>query len=115
MDIESLLNPANESQVLTGTSDEDIYQAVMDSIAAHENIKINGGDDVNEDDIPIKPCPTQCNILKAASTINRYLDDLNNLITHKLEGLPGLFNIQICLEESQSTKETVITDFSQRL
>jgi len=73
MDIESLLNPADESQLLTGTSGEDIYQAVIDSIAACENIEINGEDDVNEDDIPIEPRPTRCNILKAASTINRYL------------------------------------------
>ncbi|KAF8232920.1 hypothetical protein L208DRAFT_1269463 [Tricholoma matsutake] len=115
MDIESLLNPANKSQVLTGTSDEDIFQAVMDSIAACENIEINGGDNVNKDDIPIEPCPTQCNILKAALTINRYLNDLNNPIAHKLEVLLGLFNRQLRLEESQSTKETVITDFFQRL
>ena len=115
MDIESLLNPADESQVLTGTSDEDIYQAVIDSIAARENIEINGGDNVNEDDIPIEPRPTRRDILKAASTINRYLDDLNNPIARKLEGLLGSFNRQLHLEESQSTKETVITDFFQRL
>ena len=39
MDIEALLNPAAE------TSDEEIYQAVIDSISARENIEINGGDD----------------------------------------------------------------------
>ena len=32
MDINSLLNPEGECQVLTETSDEEIYQAVMDSI-----------------------------------------------------------------------------------
>jgi hypothetical protein len=115
MNIKSLLNSADKSQVLTGTSDEDIYQAVMDSIAACENIEINSRDNVNKDDIPIKPCPIQRDVLKAASTINRYFNDLNNPITHKLEGLLGSFNRQLCLEESQSTKETVITDFSQRL
>ena len=115
MEIESLLNPADKSQVLTGTSDEDIYQAVIDSIAACENIKINSGDNVNEDDIPIKPHPTQRDILKAVSTINRYLDDLNNPIACKLKGLLGSFNRQLHLEESQNTKETVITNFFQRL
>jgi hypothetical protein len=114
MDIESLLNPADESQVLTGTSDEDIYQAVMDSIAARENIEINGGDDVNEDDIPIEPRPTRRDVLKAASTINKYLDDLDNPVARKLEALLGSFNRQLRLEESQSTKETAITDFFQR-
>ncbi|KAF8236199.1 hypothetical protein L208DRAFT_1128718, partial [Tricholoma matsutake] len=76
---------------------------------------INSGDDVNEDDIPIEPHPTWCNILKAASTINKYLNDLKNPIAYKLEALLGLFNRQLFLEEFQSMKETVITDFFQRL
>ena len=46
MDIESLLNPTGKSHVLTDISDQEIYQAVIDSISARENIEINGGDDV---------------------------------------------------------------------
>ena len=42
MDIEALLNPAGESHILTETSDEEIYQAVIDSISARENIEIKG-------------------------------------------------------------------------
>jgi hypothetical protein len=57
MDIKSLLNPAGESQVLMEMSDREIYQAVMDAINAHENVKINGGDDV-DNNIPLEPCPT---------------------------------------------------------
>ena len=38
MDINSLLNPEGECQVLTETSDEEIYQAVMDSIKAYRDI-----------------------------------------------------------------------------
>jgi hypothetical protein len=44
MDIESLLNPAGESHVLMESSDKEIYQAVIDSIAACENIEVNGRD-----------------------------------------------------------------------
>jgi len=69
MDVESLLNLADESCVLTETSEKDIYQTVMDLIVAHENIELNSGDNVNGD-IPIEPCPTWCDILKAALTIS---------------------------------------------
>lgn len=72
MDLELLLKPASESQVLMETSDCEIYQAVMDAINVHENVKMNGGDDVNVDsDIPLKPRPTRCDVLKAVSTIGR--------------------------------------------
>jgi hypothetical protein len=66
--VESLHNPAGESQVLTETSDHEIYQAVMDAIDARENVEINGGDDV-DNDIPLEPCPTRHDILKAISTM----------------------------------------------
>jgi DDE superfamily endonuclease len=114
MDIESLLNPAGESHVLTETSDKEIYQAVMDSIVARENVEINGGDDVNEDDTPIEPRPTRRDVLKAVSTISRYAEDLNYPIARKFEALLGSFNRQIRLEETKSMKETVLTDFFQR-
>jgi len=89
MDIESLLNPAGESQVLMETSDREIYQAVMDAINARENVEINGRDDV-DNDIPLKPRPTRCDILKAISTIGRYVDDLNELIACKMEAVLGV-------------------------
>jgi hypothetical protein len=37
--------PAGESQILTETSDKEIYQAVIDSSTARENLDINSGDD----------------------------------------------------------------------
>jgi hypothetical protein len=48
MDIESLLNPYAESHTLTDILDKEIYQAIMDAKEAHENLEINGGDDVDE-------------------------------------------------------------------
>jgi len=48
------------------------YQAVTDSIAARENIVINGGDDVDED-IPIEPRPTRRDDLKAVLTDHRQM------------------------------------------
>ncbi|KAF8224232.1 hypothetical protein L208DRAFT_1312660, partial [Tricholoma matsutake] len=100
--------------VLTDISDQEIYQAVINSISAHENIEINSGDDVNKEDIPIMPRPTRCEVLNTVLTITRYILDLNNPIAHKLEAILGSFNRQLCLEESKRMKETVLTDFFQR-
>lgn len=75
MDIKSLLNPAGESHNLTETSDTEIYQAVMDAIDAQEKMEINGGDD-GDNDIPAEPRPNRHDVLKAVSTIGRYIDDL---------------------------------------
>ena len=49
--IEALLNPEGEFQVLTmtETSDREIYQAVMDAIEACDNMEINSGDDIELD------------------------------------------------------------------
>src|SRR5882762_786157 len=71
MDIKSLLNPVSESHILTETSDQEIYQAVIESITACENIKTNSGDDTDDmNDTPIEPCPTRHEVLMAVSTIS---------------------------------------------
>ena len=44
----------------------------MDAIDARENMEINGGDD-GGDDVPAEPRPTRRDVLKAASTISRYI------------------------------------------
>ena len=110
MDIKALLNPAGESHVLTETSDEEIYQAVIDSISARENIEINGGDDVDIDG-PVEPHPTRREVLKAVSTIGKYTNDLNDPFAQKIEALLGSFTRQLRLEETGHMKNTVLTDF----
>ncbi|KAF8488158.1 hypothetical protein F5888DRAFT_1623408 [Russula emetica] len=112
MDIKSLFNPASESHDLAEISDTEIYQAVKDAINAQENMEINGGDD-GDDDIFAEPCPNQHDVLKAVSTIGRYIDDLNGPIARKTEVLLGPFNTQLCLEETRNLKSTVLTDFFQ--
>jgi len=62
-------NPKNEhSRVFTLKTLFLTPKPVIDSISACENIEINGGDDVN-DDGPVEPHPTRCEVLKAVSTI----------------------------------------------
>jgi hypothetical protein len=114
MDIESLLNPLSESQILTETSDAEIYQAVMDAVHACENMEINGGDDIDKD-TPPEPRPTRREVLKAVSTIGRYAADLNDPILRKIEGLLGLFNRKLSLEETRSMQATQLTDFFKRV
>jgi hypothetical protein len=96
------------------TSDREIYQAVMDAIDARENVEINGGDDV-DNDIPLEPRPTGRDLLKAVSTIGRYVDDLNEPIARKMEAVLGSFSRQLRLDETRTMKSSVLTDFFPRL
>ncbi|KAF8991656.1 hypothetical protein BDQ17DRAFT_1432922 [Cyathus striatus] len=91
MTIDSLLNLEGESHVSTETSDNEIFQAVMDSIAAHENLEVIGGDDVDED-IPVEPLPTHRDVLKAISTIKRYTEDMDDPFSCKVDTILGSFN-----------------------
>jgi len=113
MDIESLLNPAGESQILTETSDMEIYQAVIDAIDARNGQDINSGDDVSED--VIEPYPTRRDLLKATSTINKYINNLNDPLAHKMEAILGSFNRQLHLEGTRGMKDTTLTDFFTKL
>ena len=113
MDIESLLNPTYESHILMGTSNAEIYQAVINVVNAHENMEVNGSDDV-DDDTPHEASPNHQDVHKAVSIINRYIDELNDPIVCKLETHLVSFNWQLCLDEAKSLTNSVLTDFFQR-
>ncbi|KAF8998974.1 hypothetical protein BDQ17DRAFT_1361557 [Cyathus striatus] len=91
MTIDPLLNPEGESHVSTETSDNEIFQAVMDLIAARESLEVIGGDDVDED-IPVEPLPTRRDVLKAVSTIKRYTEDMGDPFSCKVDTILGSFN-----------------------
>ena len=64
----------NGSDILMETFNRVIYQAIMDAIDACENININGRDDIElEDGVLPDPCPTHRDLLKAVSTVCRYI------------------------------------------
>ena len=113
IDIKSLLNPAGKSHILMEASDQEIYWAVINLITACENIETNGGDNVNED-IAIEPCSTCHGVLRAISTINSYISDMNNPIVCKFETILSSFSQQLCLEVIKNCKETILTDFFQK-
>ena len=54
-------------------------------------MEINGGDDV-DDDVPPEPHPTRRDVLKAASTINKYIEDSNDPLAQKMEAILVSFN-----------------------
>ena len=110
MDIESLLNPAGESHILTETSDEEIYQAVIDAKEAHENLE---GDDIDECPLS-EPRPTHRDLLKAVSTINKYIEEVNDPLARRIEALLGTLNRHIRVDEARNMKETLLTDYFQR-
>ena len=110
MDIENLLNPAGKTPILTEASDEDIFQSVMDAIEAHEIIEINGGDDV-DDGVETEPQLTHREVLKAVSTINKYIDGLDDPVSRKIEGLLQSFNWQLHLNETKNMKDTILTKY----
>jgi len=115
MDIEALLNPAEESWMMDGMTDEGICQAVLVARDAQEEGPINGRDDDIEDDAPLEPCPTHREVLQAASVINRYVGHLNDPLAHKLETILASFGCQIRLEESKSMTSTHLTDYFTRM
>ncbi|KAF8801777.1 hypothetical protein BYT27DRAFT_7226676 [Phlegmacium glaucopus] len=99
---------------LVETSDQEIYEVVMEAIEAHENMEINGSDDV-DDEILSEPRPTHCDVLKAASTIHKYVEDLNDPIAHKMESILGSFNTKLHLEQTENMKSTTLTDFFRKV
>ena len=84
----------------------------MDAVKGRENIEINGGDDVDEG-ADTEPLPTRREVLKAVSTINKYIDGLDDLVSHKIEGLLRSFNRQLHLNETKTIKNTVLTNYFQ--
>ncbi|KAF8239648.1 hypothetical protein L208DRAFT_1236572 [Tricholoma matsutake] len=115
MDIEALLNLADESHVIDETTDEEICQAVLDAQKAQEEGPINGGDNDVDDDAPVEPCPTHCEVLQAAAVINKYIDGVDDPSARKLEGILASFKCQMRLEMSSSMNSTHLTDYFHRI
>ena len=85
-------------------------QRAIDAIKACEINDINGGDDV-DDGVAIEPQPTRREVLKAVLTISKYIDELDDPLSCKIEGLLQSFNRQLCLNETKNIKDTDLTNF----
>ena len=115
MNIELLLNPEGESHLITKTLDTEIYQSVVNVANAHKNIEINGRDDIADKLLPLKPCLTWSEVLKASLTLQRYAEDVNDPIACRLEIILGSFNVKIHLDQAKSMWDMVVTDFFKKL
>ena len=111
MDIETLLNPPDESVIIDNATDNEIYQAVMDAQWAQDACLISGGDDVNNNDMMAEPLPTRREVLQAALLINTYLNQEDGPLTQKLDTLLDSFKCDLCLQESRVLSSTHITDY----
>jgi hypothetical protein len=113
MDIEALLNPEGECQTMDESTDEEIYQVVMDAVDAHKNIDKNGGDDVNSGLVEARP--TICEVQQAVAVLNKYIDEVDDPIARNLEAVLGSFNHKPHLDEAKSMRTNVLTNFFSHL
>ena len=78
LNLEDLLNPEPEKQVVcrTHATDEDIYNTVVVSRLAEENMDLVGGADDKDNDAEILPHSSRKEALAAAATLERYISVL---------------------------------------
>ena len=110
MDIEMLLNPVKESQNIQGTSDKEIFNAVMKCRNALEVAPNAGGDDV-DDTSPYESIPSCREVLQAASVINQYVQNINDPLAHKVEAVFNSLGRQTRYESQSDKVDIRITDF----
>ncbi|KAI0249196.1 hypothetical protein BJV78DRAFT_1130098 [Lactifluus subvellereus] len=111
MDIEGLLNPSDESQMIDEMTDEEICQAVLAAQNAQEEGPINGGDDDVEDNTLLGPNPTYREVFQALSVINRHVECHGDPLSRKVDAILASFGRQMHLERSQSLVPTCVTDY----
>ena len=94
MDLEELLNPGSELELISKAPnlEEDIFKSVQDKLAAEQMAEVNGGDDVDEDTVEMKP--TRKEALTAAFTLQKYVADINEPFACKLEAILASFRCQ---------------------
>jgi hypothetical protein len=108
MKIDALLNPANESNMLDNVTEEEIYDAVM------ESRMVPPGDDNSDSDAFDDVSPTRKEALQAALVLKKYLQHVNSPFARKLEGILGSFGRQTRLTVLQDMRPTLLTDYFSR-
>ena len=114
MDIEELLNPRSEQEMIAGKgSEEGIFKSVQDMVEAEQMMEVNGGYDIEVDEM-VQVKPTRKEALTAAFTLQtqKYIANINEPFTRKLEGtILTSFGHQTRLESNRMMETTHITDY----
>ena len=110
LNLEDLLNPEPEKQVVEHATDESIYHVVVVGHLAEKNMDLVGGADDKDNDVEILPHPSRKEALAAAATLENYISVLEKPYAQKLEGLLASFGLQTCFEQTQTMVTTQITD-----
>jgi hypothetical protein len=92
------------------TSDEEIFDAVMECRNAQEDASNMGGDDV-DDTSPCEPLPLRCEMLQAALVINRYVQNIDDPLARRVEAVLGSLGRQTRYESQHDKVDSKITDF----
>lgn len=110
MDIEQLLNPVDESQVIEETFDEDICKAMLDAQKAEDTVA-SGGDDSDAVD---EACPTYPEVLQAVAVINKYVGGLDSVFARDVEAKMAVLGFRIRREKARNLTSTHITNYFSR-
>ena len=93
-------------------TEEDICRAVLERREAEQHREKNVGDGVDDDpDESPEVKPSRQEALAAVSTLSKYIADLDEPFTRKLEVVLTSFGRQTCLDGSNSLRSTTLTDF----
>ena len=109
MDLEELLNPISEQELVGKVSEEDIFKSVQDILEAEQMMEVNRGDDVDKDTVEAKLTCKEA--LMATFTLQKYITDINEPFAHKLEGILASFGHQTWLEDVCMMETTCITSY----
>ncbi|KAJ7827563.1 hypothetical protein B0H13DRAFT_1508427, partial [Mycena leptocephala] len=106
VDIEDLIH-IPEEQVIEDATDKDIFEAVQKIRNGEQDREKNGGDDNEE----VEPKPSRKEVLQAASTLRKYIADLDDPFARKMEAMLSMFGRETCREEARAMVDTEITDY----
>ncbi|KAG6895240.1 hypothetical protein C0992_002417, partial [Termitomyces sp. T32_za158] len=117
MALQELLNPINENVMHNGGSDVEIFQAVMQHVKSEQMMEMDGGDveDISNLSTDAESKPARREAIKAASTLQAYVADINKPFARKLEAILIKFGCQTRLDEFKSCRPTAITDYLPRI
>jgi hypothetical protein len=113
LDSEELLNPISlisEQEVIVGkVPEEKIFRSVQDMAVAEQMMEVNGGDDIDEETVQVKP--TRKEALTAAFTLQKYYADINEPFARKLEDSLASYGHQTRMKGNRMMEATHITDY----